>query len=535
MADLPGYAGSPYWPYTRDWFGDDKTMCAEISPVRESPRDTPSSPWSHRIGGVALRRSLYYVIFSWFFGAFWMFSTTGATVTELAKYMGANDLTFGYLAAAGFLGSIFQIIGSVYTQSTGRVKRIILWCGTSQRALYIALALLPWVFPAFHGAMAIVVLVFLASALGNVGGPPWVLWMARLVPQRVRGKYFSRRSRVGIVVSALTAILVGVLLDATHDSWLDHWLGFISRQVHLPPLILVISGIFLVAAFAGMTEIQCYHRVEEIIAEPAGAGAMRSTFLAPLFDGPFMLYLLYSSVYTFAVTFSGTFIWVMVLDLLSVRSGHSWFFVHPYLAACAMIMLATNIGQIASYAVWGRLIDRLGCKPVIFVASSMQTLTWLAFIFMSRDTLALGFLGCFFGGVFASALEIANFNMILAFTHKGGSGYQAMAAVFINIAGLLAGLCAGFFAYWMGRNAIHVHLFGHIFSRYNVLFLMAAGIKCIGDYVILPWVQDSPAKPIRFAIRYIMGNAFEMLNSQFFAPLRSAVINEGFRPWRRFK
>ncbi len=512
-----------------------KTVSAETSRVNTTPTEAPILPPSHRIRGAALRRSLYYVIFSWFFGAFWMFSTTGATVTELAKYMGANDLTFGYLAAAGFLGSIFQVIGSVYTQSTGRVKRIFLWCATSQAALYIPLALLPWIFPAFHGATAIVVLVFLASALGNVAAPPWVLWMAKLVPQRVRGKYFSRRSRVGIVVSALTAILVGVLLDATRDSWFNHGLSAISDQVHLPPLILVISGIFLVAAFAGMTEIQCYHRVEETTVEPATAGAMRSTFIAPLFDGPFMLYLLYSSVYTFAVTFSGTFIWVMVLDLLSVPRGHSWFFAHPYLAACAMIMLATNIGQIASYAIWGRLIDRLGCKPVIFVASSMQTLTWLAFIFMSRNTLELGFVGCFFGGVFASALEIANFNMILAFTHKGGSGYQAIAAVFINIAGLLAGLSAGSFAYWMGRNAIHVHFFGHVFSRYNVLFLIAVGIKCIGDYGILPWVQDSPAKPILFAIRHIMGNAFEMLNSQFFGPLRSAVINEGFRPWRRFK
>ncbi len=507
----------------------------ELSRPHTAPPESPSSPQSRPVSGTVLRRSLYYVIFSWFFGAFWMFSTTGATVTELAKYMGANDLTFGYLTAAGFLGSIFQVIGSVYTQSTGRVKRIILWCGTSQRALYIPLALLPWIFPAFHGAMTLVVLVFLASALGNVGGSPWVLWMARLVPQRVRGKYFSRRSRVGIVVSALTAILVGVLLDATQDSWLTHWLGPISRQVHLPPLILVISGIFLIAALAGMTEIQCYHRVEEIVAKPAATGVMHSTFLAPLFDGAFMLYLLYSSVYTFAVTFSGTFIWVMVLDLLSARGGHSWFFVHPYLAACAMIMLTTNIGQIASYTIWGRLIDRLGCKPVIFVASTMQTLTWLAFVFMSRSTLSLGFIGCFFGGVFASALEIANFNMILAFTHKGGSGYQAMAAVFINIAGLLAGLCAGWFAYEMGKSGIHVNILGHVFSRYNLLFVIAAGIKCIADYGILPWVQDSPAKPIRFAIRYIMGNAFEMLNSQFFGPLRSAVINEGFLPWRRFR
>ena len=450
-------------------------------------RDVPSSVPNQQIRGQVLRRSLYYVIFSWFFGAFWMFSTTGATVTELAKYMGANDLTFGYLAAAGFLGSIFQVIGSVYTQTTGRVKRILLWCGTSQRGLYIPLALLPWIFPAFHGAMAIVVLVFLASAIGNVAGPPWVLWMARLVPQRVRGKYFSRRSRVGIVVSALTAILVGVLLDATQNSWLNHWLGPLSRQVHLPPLILVISGIFFMAAFAGMTEIQCYHRVEEVVVAPAPVGAMRSTFVAPLFDGPFMRYLLYSSVYTFAVTFGGTFIWVMVLDLLSARGGHSWFFVHPYLAACAMIMLTTNIGQIASYVVWGRMIDRLGCKPVIFIASSMQTLTWLAFIFMSGGTLGLGFLGCFLGGVFASGLEIANFNMILAFTHKGGSGYQAMAAVFINAAGLVAGLCAGGFAYWMGRSGLHVTLLGHVFSRYNVLFMIAVAVKCAGRALLVFW------------------------------------------------
>ncbi len=508
---------------------------------RDLPPPPPDRRKRHppgRIGGAGLRRSLYYIIFAWFFGAFWMFSTTGATATLLAQYLGANDLIFGYLAAAGYLGAIFQLAGSLYTQRTGKVKNIFLWSLTTQRVLYLPLALLPWLFPAADraGALTMVILLFVASAAGNIGSPAWTQWMAQLVPARVRGKYFSRRNRLGIMVSAVTAIVVGVLLDAAHRGGLDRLLGPVSRWAGMPPLIFTISGLFLLATISGVTDIQSYHRVAEPPLEPhpQSEGVWRHLLL-PLRDRPFLLYVLYSMLFTFAIAFAGTFSWVMMLSLVRHGGGHSWFAANPNLAVCLMLMLTTNFGQILGYPFWGRLIDRLGCKPVIMISSTLHSLTLLVWIFISVRTFDMGFAGAFFGGAAWSAIEIANFNLVLAFTRRGGAAYQAVLAILANVAGLLAGLGAGVFAMWMQRHHPILHVLGRNLTRYNVLFALTLGIKCVADYAILPFIHDPDAKPVRYAIRYIMGNMFDMLNSQVLGPVRNVVVNEGFRPWRRWK
>ena len=499
-----------------------------------------ANPPSPRIHGADLRRSLYYIIFAWFFGSFWLNATTGATATHLARYLGANDLIFGYLAAAGYLGAIFQLIGSIYTERTGKVKRIFLWCLTIQRLLYVPVALLPWVLPAGWrpGALVMVIMLFAASAVGNIGSPAWTQWMAHLVPARVRGKYFSRRNRVGIMVAAMTAILVGVLLDAARAGVWQDWLGPISRWAGMPPLILMISVLFLVASAAGVMDIQSFHHVQETVLPHPAAARGRHEGWAGLKracqDRSFLWYCLYSSVFTFAIAFSGTFTWVMMLDLVHHAVRGAWFAAHPNLAVCLMLMLTVNIGQILGYPFWGRLIDRLGCKPVILIASTLHSLTLLVWIFIGVRTLNWGFTGAFIAGTAWSAIEIANFNLVLAITQRGGSSYQAILAIVTNVAGLLAGLGAGAFTFWMQRQHIHVRVFGENLTRYNVLFAVALGGKCLADYVILPWVHDPGAKPVRYAIRYIMGNVFGMVNAQVLGPVRN-VVNESFRPWRRWR
>ncbi len=499
-------------------------------------RVPPTAP----VRGVALRRSLYYIIFAWFFGSFWLNATTGATATHLAQYLGANDLIFGYLAAAGYLGSIFQLFGSLYTERTGRVKGIFLWSLTTQRLLYVPLAFLPWICPARWqpGAMAMVLILFLASAAGNIGSPAWTQWMAHLVPARVRGKYFSRRNRVGIMVSAATAILVGVVLDAARRGGLNQLLAPLGRWTGLPPLILVISVLFLLGSAAGVTDIQSYRRVSEtppprqIRAHAWHDGI--SGLIRAFRDRNFLWYVLYSSVYTFALAFAGTFTWVMMLSLVHHATGHSWFLAHPYLTVCVMLMLTTNVGQILGYPFWGRLIDRLGCKPVILIASSLHSLTLLVWVFISVRTLDWGFAGAFVGGLVWSAIEIANFNLLLAVTRKGGAAYQAVLAIMANLAGMLAGLGAGALTFWLQQHHVRVHWMGHHFTRYNVLFALSLAVKCVADYAILPRVSDPGAKPVRYAFRYILGNVFDMLNSQVLGPVRNAV-NEGFYPWRRIR
>ncbi len=461
--------------------------------VVEAPAPGEKAARPQRIRGENLRRSLRAIIFAWIFGSFWAASTGGATATELAHYLGANDFLFGCLAAAPFLGTLLEIIGCILTQVIPSRKRIFLWTTTTQRLLYVPLALLPLFFAHGRsgGAVVMALLLLLAAGAGSMGGPAWNSWMSDLVPERLRGRYFARRSRMGIVVSLCTALGVGLLLDASHAKWLSAVVGPAARYSGLPPLVLCVSVIFLIAAACGTTDIQTFHRVHEPPMKAQHVMGWRAMFRAPLTDRAFLWYVLYLACFTFGVAFCGAFMWVMVLELLHRPGG--LFSGFPDTTAYVMLLVAANIGQFCCYPLWGKTIDRMGRKPVIFCSSVLHSVTLLAWVFFAPGTLALGFFAAFFGGACSSGQEIANFNMMLRFNRQGGPGYQAVADVLVNAAGMFAGLSAGLLAWFLDSR--HVHLGSARFGvgPYNLLFVVAVLVKCIGDFVVLPGVQDGGA------------------------------------------
>ena len=53
----------------------------------------------------------------------------------------------------------------------------------------------------------------LAAVLGVLGNNAWVAWMGELVPSRIRGRYFGRRTGLCMLGGALAAGVAGLLLD----------------------------------------------------------------------------------------------------------------------------------------------------------------------------------------------------------------------------------------------------------------------------------------------------------------------------------
>ena len=53
----------------------------------------------------------------------------------------------------------------------------------------------------------------LAATLGVLGNNAWVAWMGELVPKRIRGRYFGKRTGLCMLGGGLAAAAVGLLLD----------------------------------------------------------------------------------------------------------------------------------------------------------------------------------------------------------------------------------------------------------------------------------------------------------------------------------
>src|SRR5688500_721812 len=187
--------------------------------VEGAPRIGGKRPTGER-GRGSTRRAMSLVTLAWVFGSVWMTATSGAPLTQFARSLGASNFQFGLLAALPFVASLLSLPASVWIDRTGRRKGIFLWSLYAQRFLWFPIALLPlWIIhtrgaSAAPAALVLALwLIFIMHAGNAIGSPAWVSWMADLVPDRLRGKYFSRRRQWGILSAIPAAWIAGWLLD----------------------------------------------------------------------------------------------------------------------------------------------------------------------------------------------------------------------------------------------------------------------------------------------------------------------------------
>jgi MFS family permease len=498
------------------------------------------------IRGQLLRTSLRYTLLAWIPGAFWQGVTGSTAMTPFGQFLGANDFLFALITAAPNIGAVLMIPGALLVERLGRRKKFFISTVTPHRALYIVIGLLPWILPpAYATAALLAFLIFLSMGLNSFGGQAWVNWMADLVPPRVRGKYFARRSRMGVAVISAATVLTGVILDQADHPAMARWLSSLTAHTVLPRLIIIISAVFMLAGAVGMLDILSFIKVAEPPMRPASRQPWRERLVGPMRDTQFRRYVVYWS-FSWGATNWCTWFWMLYLQDFLTRQhraaaqvgGKPWWGDALFLTSAVILPVSFMIGQFLGYPVWGRAVDRFGRKPVFLVSSTLHTLSWLSWIFLSPAMLPWMLPIQIAGGLAGGGMDIASFNMMLQFNRKGGPNYQAVGSVVFSLVAGLAALAAGALstalAGWTWTFAPGT-AWEHTFNHYVILILIGAAIKYAGDLLVLPRLHDLDSKPAGHALRFVFNNFYDTLNSLIFLPLRTATetTTSGIRKlWR---
>ncbi len=177
-------------------------------------------------------------------------------------------------SAAGLLVSVPLLIGATLQLTTPRGVR---WLG-SMRAWVVlcvtiqALSFVPLALGAAVGYLPTLLLFALVSlywASGMASGPPWMTWITTIVPQRVRLRYFARRSRMLQAGQVLAMLCGGLIIELC----LAH--GSITRAFAI---------MFLVACASRLVSVFYLARHSQPVALPLGQvnvspGALRALLL----------------------------------------------------------------------------------------------------------------------------------------------------------------------------------------------------------------------------------------------------------------
>ena len=488
---------------------------AEIG-LSAAPGGTSALPRIHPHGppsGPALRKAMLIATGGWMFGSVWFSSMSGTPLTLYAKQLGASQFQFGLLAALPFLASILSLPASILIEATGQRKRIFLLGLYLQRFLWFVIAIAPlWIlnkggFTHQRLAMSVFLwLMFIMYSGQAIGGPAWVTWMADLVPDRIRGKYFSRRRQFGMLTAVPAAWIVGWLLDTQPSS---------------EPFSIMrwCAGIFIIAAIFGVLDIHMFQYVPDIPKRPQKGLELIRALREPLGDRRFLWFAGFVGTLFFAMSFMGQFVTLYVMDE-AAKSG-----THMNRTAQMMLIVTPYLAQLMCMGLWGHTADRMGKKPLLGVAALGLVPVGIGWCVLTESTVWVGYILSAVGAALWAAVEIANFNIVLEMSETpesggtgGGSSYVAVNSVIINIAGCLGGLSAGVIAESL-KNWEAFWLF-KTFRGYDILFAVSAVMRLLAVVVFLPFIKDATARPTAQAVRFMMSNVYNNLFNAMQQPVK---------------
>lgn len=468
------------------------------------------------LSGKPLRRAMSAVTIAWLFGAVWMHAIAGSPLTVFASKLGCSNFEFGLLAAMPFVAALLSLPASVLIDRSGRRDTIFFLGLYPNRLLWFPMALLPiWVITQYGwGYSPVAIFLFLAftfllQAGQGIGGPAWVSWMADVVPDRVRGRYFARRRQLGILTAIPAALVAGWAVDryalAPGASNLD--------------ALWVCAIIFMIAATFGLVDIAAFHLVPHA-RRPKPRMPLLKMLLHPLKNHRFLWFSAGTATLWFAVAGQGQFVNKYLVDQLHLKG----------VEVQLMVLVGPMLAQLIVLPIWGKTIDRYGKKPAMLIAILGLVPIGIGWVFMHGGHIWLGYLLGALGAALWTGVEVANFNLVIELSGTdsdpkseggGGTAYVAINTVIVNIAGCLGGLFYGTIAEyfsWMTAYDTGIAWLSSV-SFYHVVFAVSAILRLAAVFPMLR-VHEPEAEPTLDALRFMAGNLYNNVAGAVMLPVR---------------
>lgn len=353
---------------------------------------------------------------------------SGAVVTAWGLLFDASPLLLGVLWGLPHVGQILQLPASWVTTRFGR-RRVAIAMHALARQVTAPIALLPFLHVTTDVKRTLLVALFAASCVLSVlGHNAWLSWMGDLVPSRVRGAYFGRRSALCTVASTAASLAMACALDAGR-----------GRSV----LGGVLAAVVLLRSLAGIATTTLMLRQHDPARDAPSAPSLRE-LTAPLADRRYRRLLAYRAAWGVA-----TGVTASLSALLTLRAlGLGFVGVALYAALVAGLRALTT-------PAWGRFLDRLGGRPVLVVSSLGAALASVSWLGATAGAPWLIAVDAVVSGLVLGGQELAVFTLPLSASPSRQRPLFAAASVMVGgVAYGLASVLGGALAIALSASAI---------------------------------------------------------------------------------
>ncbi len=377
------------------------------------------------------------------FAAVFESATTGLLLSNFLLQLGASSVEIGILSAIPMLVNFLQPLGAYIADRTTSRHWYNLGIFGASRLLWMVLVvaivsgpehtnrqLLEWTLATVLGAS-----VLAAFATSN-----WFSWMAAVVPHRLRGRYFGFRNSATSLVTLLGVPVMGLFVSAWGDN------PILGYGVVL--FLAVVAGIISLAYQFLMVDVnpQVYGKDPEIDRVKDQKEKTTTDFVPSVLKDPnFLMFIVYFSVWTFAVNLSAPFFNVYLLKDLNLDVNLVT--IYSSLSSGANLLLLMF---------WGKLADRWGNRPLLIAVGLVVAVTPLLWLGTGNYPLAVWVwlpLLHLLGGTTLGAIALCTNNIQMEIApHQQPSTYFAIAAAVSGVAGALGTTAGGFLAELPGMS-----------------------------------------------------------------------------------
>lgn len=349
-------------------------------------------------------------------GSLWFALCLGSYFQLFVRSLGASDMEIALLSAIPSVASIVQIASAYVVERLGRRKPFWATAEYTRRLVFGAVIALPFVFSPSHYKTAVtMVLVILGISyfIGTAAFSPWYSWMADIIPQKERGRFWGWRSAIINIVLIVFFPLFGRILDVFTGE--HQWTGFA-----------IVMGAGLVLGMADLT-------THMFIPEPPMKREREGVDLVamvrkPLKDPNFRRFFLGWGLWSFATLIATPFYSVYYKENLRLE--------YSFIGLLSSAALAAAV--VGSWF-WGFVADKLGSKPVFSLCLASSIPIPIMYFFATPDNAKIILtIQAVYAGLVASGTNVGFTNLLIGLSPREGRGM--FIAVFFATTGVLGGI-----------------------------------------------------------------------------------------------
>jgi MFS family permease len=374
--------------------------------------------------------------------------------------LGAGNIQLGILAAIPFAAQFCQLAAAYIAERTHKVKPLALSGQALGRTSWVfaaALPLLPFA-PGPYRLYAFLAFYAISAAFLMITYNAWAVWMSELIPERLRGRYFSIRNTIVIAVTLAVTVAGGRMLDAFKAAGAE------------PEGFAVIFGVAVGAAAIASIFLL---RQPKASPPPAPAEPFWHRVRAPFADANFRHALRFFAVWHFAWAIPLAFWTVYQLTYLKM----SYFQV-------AIFGGITSLTAAAGNRFWGAVEYRAGNKPVLALCAA--AIGCLPFLWLTTrpDFIYPIWIIAVLAGVFWSGFNLVAFTFPLALSPRPNRTYYIAAfGIVTGAATFVASTLGGVLA--RATDDVEWVIAGITFTNFHLLFV----ISSLGRFASLPFLR----------------------------------------------